>query len=108
MSCTTAAAGSKAFGATKQKRGRQFSGWINTSTGCSIPPRIYRAEIPYTKEEIEAAIKETIKANKLKACYIRPVVYRGYGDVGVSPVGCPVDVSIVVWEWGKYLGADAH
>ncbi len=69
--------------------------------------KIYRAQIPYTKEQIEAAIKETIKANKLKACYIRPVVYRGYGDVGVSPVGCPIDVSIIVWEWGKYLGSDA-
>ena len=69
--------------------------------------KIYRAEIPYSKREIEAAIKETIKANKLKACYIRPIVYRGYGDVGVSPIGCPIDVSIIVWEWGKYLGSDA-
>lgn len=69
--------------------------------------KIYRAEIPYTKKEIEAAIKETIKANKMKSCYIRPIVYRGYGDVGVSPLGCPIDVSIIVWEWGKYLGADA-
>ena len=69
--------------------------------------RIYRAEIPFTKKEITAAIKETIKANELKACYVRPVVFRGYGDVGVSPVGCPIDVSIIVWEWGKYLGSDA-
>lgn len=69
--------------------------------------RIYRAEIPFTKKEIIAAIKETIKANKLKACYVRPVVFRGYGDVGVSPIGCPIDVSIIVWEWGKYLGSDA-
>ena len=69
--------------------------------------RIYRAEIPFTKKEIVAAIRDTIKANKLKACYIRPVVYRGYGDVGVSPIGCPIDVSIIVWEWGKYLGSDA-
>jgi len=69
--------------------------------------KMYRAEIPYTKEEIMKACKETIKANKLKACYIRPIAYRGYGDVGVSPFGCPVDVSIAVWEWGKYLGAEA-
>ncbi|HTX18721.1 MAG TPA: branched-chain amino acid transaminase [Bacteroidota bacterium] len=69
--------------------------------------KIYRAEIPFTKKEIESAIKETIKVNKMKACYIRPVVYRGYGDVGVSPIGCPIDVSIIVWEWGKYLGSDA-
>lgn len=69
--------------------------------------KIYRAEIPYTKEQIANAIKETIKANNMKACYIRPVVYRGFGDVGVSPVGCPIDVSIAVWEWGAYLGPEA-
>ncbi len=69
--------------------------------------RMYRAEIPYTKQQLEEAIKETIKANKLKACYIRPVAYRGYGDVGVNPLGCPMEISIAVWEWGKYLGADA-
>jgi branched-chain amino acid aminotransferase len=69
--------------------------------------KMYRAVIPYTKKEMEAAIKETIEANKMKSCYIRPIAYRGYGDVGVSPVGCPVDVSVIVWEWGKYLGADA-
>jgi len=69
--------------------------------------KMYRAVIPYTKKEMEAAIKETIKANNMKSCYIRPIAYRGYGDVGVSPVGCPVDVSVIVWEWGKYLGADA-
>ena len=69
--------------------------------------KIYRAEIPYTKEQIADAIKETIKANNMKACYIRPVVYRGFGDVGVSPVGCPIDVSIAVWEWGAYLGPEA-
>ncbi|HEX7571815.1 MAG TPA: branched-chain amino acid transaminase, partial [Bacteroidota bacterium] len=40
-------------------------------------------------------------------CYIRPIVYRGYGDVGVNPLGCPVEVSIAVWEWGSYLGPDA-
>jgi branched-chain amino acid aminotransferase len=69
--------------------------------------KMYRAEIPYTKQQLETAIKETIKANKLKACYIRPVAYRGYGDVGVNPLGCPMEISIAVWEWGKYLGIDA-
>ncbi|MBI4428865.1 MAG: branched-chain amino acid transaminase, partial [Ignavibacteriales bacterium] len=69
--------------------------------------KIYRAEIPYNKQRIEQAIKETIRANNLKACYIRPIVYRGYGEVGVNPTGCPVDVSIAVWEWGAYLGAEA-
>ncbi|HEY6950840.1 MAG TPA: branched-chain amino acid transaminase [Bacteroidota bacterium] len=69
--------------------------------------KIYRCDIPYTKQQLEKGIKDTILANKLKACYIRPIVYRGYGEVGVNPVGSPIDVSIAVWEWGKYLGAEA-
>lgn len=69
--------------------------------------KMYRSDIPYTREEVMKACKETIKANKLKACYIRPIAYRGYGDVGVNPFGCPVDLSIAVWEWGKYLGPEA-
>lgn len=69
--------------------------------------RIYRCDVKYTEQEIEAAIKETIKANRLKECYIRPIIYRGYGEVGVNPVGCPIDLTIAVWEWGKYLGPEA-
>ena len=69
--------------------------------------KIYRAQVPYTESQIIEAIKQTIVANNLKACYIRPLVYRGYGDVGVNPSGCPVDVSIAVWEWDAYLGASA-
>ncbi len=69
--------------------------------------KMYRAEIPYSFDDVLKADKETIKANKLKSCYIRPIAYRGYGDVGVNPFGCPVDLTIAVWEWGKYLGADA-
>jgi len=69
--------------------------------------KIYRTEIPYTEAQITEAIKKTILANNLKACYIRPIVYRGYGDVGVNPMGCPVDVSVAVWEWGAYLGSEA-
>jgi len=69
--------------------------------------KIYRAEIPYTKQQIEDAILETVRANGLRACYIRPLVYRGYGEVGVNPTGSPVDVAIAVWEWGAYLGKEA-
>jgi branched-chain amino acid aminotransferase len=69
--------------------------------------KIYRTPIPYTQAELEQAALETIRANKMRACYIRPVVYRGYGDVGVNPLGCPVDVAIAVWEWGAYLGTEA-
>ena len=69
--------------------------------------KIYRMEIPFTKEEISEAIFDLIRLNKLEACYIRPVVYRGYNSLGVDPTPCPIDVSIAVWPWGKYLGADA-
>ncbi|MGE5316211.1 MAG: branched-chain amino acid transaminase [Acidobacteriota bacterium] len=69
--------------------------------------KMYRSDIPFTMEEMEKGVKDTIRANKLKACYIRPIAYRGYGDVGVNPFGCPVDFAIAVWEWGKYLGAEA-
>ena len=55
--------------------------------------RIYHAEIPYTKRQLEDAVMETVRANKMKACYIRPVVYRGYGDLGVNPLNNPVDVA---------------
>lgn len=69
--------------------------------------KIYRTDIPYTFEEIEEAILTTIRVNKMKACYVRPIVYRGYGEVGVNPLNCPVDVTIAVWEWGSYLGPEA-
>ncbi|HLF14293.1 MAG TPA: branched-chain amino acid transaminase [Bacteroidota bacterium] len=69
--------------------------------------KIYHAEIPYTREALTEAIMETINVNKMKSCYIRPIVYRGYGDVGVNPLNNPVDVAVAVWEWGTYLGVDA-
>jgi branched-chain amino acid aminotransferase len=69
--------------------------------------KIYRMPIPYTKEEITKAILETIRVNELKSCYIRPIVFRGYGELGVNPIPCPVQTVIAVWEWGAYLGQDA-
>lgn len=69
--------------------------------------KIYRTEAPFTPDQVTAAILETIRANSMRACYIRPVIYRGYGDVGVNPLPCPVDVTVAVWEWGTYLGPDA-
>ena len=53
------------------------------------------------------AVLETIRANEFKACYIRPIVYRGYHTLGVNPFPCPVDTAILLWEWGAYLGQDA-
>jgi branched-chain amino acid aminotransferase len=69
--------------------------------------KVYRMEIPYTREEFRDAIFETIRANGFGACYIRPVVYRGLGALGVNPFKSPVDVVIAVWHWGQYLGEDA-
>lgn len=69
--------------------------------------KIYKTPVPFTEAQIEEAILQTIRVNKMKACYIRPIIYRGYGDVGVNPLGCPVDVAIAVWEWGSYLGPEA-
>jgi branched-chain amino acid aminotransferase len=69
--------------------------------------KVYRMEIPYTREELRDAIFETIRANGFGACYIRPVVYRGLGALGVNPFKSPVDVVIAVWQWGQYLGEDA-
>jgi branched-chain amino acid aminotransferase len=63
--------------------------------------------IPYTVDQTVAACLETVRANGFRACYIRPVAFRGYGDVGVNPHGCPVDLVIAAWGWGAYLGAEA-
>lgn len=68
--------------------------------------KIYKMEIPFTPEEIEEAILEVIRVNDLNGCYIRPVVFKGYGELGVDPSGCPVNVVIAAWEWGSYLGEE--
>jgi len=69
--------------------------------------RIYRTVVPYTLEQLVAAVKETVQANRLRSGYIRPVVYRGYGEIGVNPQNNPVEVAIATIEWGRYLGAEA-
>jgi len=69
--------------------------------------KIYRMEIPFTKQQIFDAVLELIAANNLEECYVRPIVYRGYDSLGVDPSRCPVDVTIAVWPWGKYLGPEA-
>ena len=69
--------------------------------------KVYRTEIPYSRDEFQAAIFETIRANGFEDCYIRPVVYRGMGALGVNPFKSSVDVLIAVWKWGKYLGEEA-
>jgi branched-chain amino acid aminotransferase len=69
--------------------------------------KIYWMEIPFSPAQLNEAVLATIAANKLDACYIRPLVFRGAGPLGVNPFGSPVDVVIMVWDWGKYLGQEA-
>src|SRR5262249_39821892 len=69
--------------------------------------KIYRMEPEYSQDDFNKAILETIRINKMKACYVRPIVFRGYESLGVNPFPCPIDAAILVWEWGKYLGPGA-
>jgi branched-chain amino acid aminotransferase len=69
--------------------------------------KIYRMELQLDQAALTEAVLETIRANEFKACYIRPIVYRGYNELGVNPFPCPVDTAILTWEWGTYLGAGA-
>jgi branched-chain amino acid aminotransferase len=64
-------------------------------------------DLGYTVDEMVEAVKETIRVNKLKSCYIRPVAFRGYGVMGLDPLPAPVNVSIACWEWGAYMGEEA-
>jgi branched-chain amino acid aminotransferase len=61
-------------------------------------------ELPYSVDELVEATKETIRVNEIESCYIRPIAYLGYGEMGLNPLPCPVNVSIAVWPWGTYLG----
>ena len=69
--------------------------------------KIYRMDVPYDAAALLRAVDETILANRLEACYIRPIALRGYGHLGVYPEGIPIDTYVAVWEWGAYLGQDA-
>src|SRR5262245_4603654 len=69
--------------------------------------KIYRMNYTLDLEGWRHAVLDTIRINKMTACYIRPLLYRGYDTLGVNPLGNPVDAAIMVWEWGAYLGAEA-
>ena len=66
--------------------------------------KLYYMDLPYTVAELAQATRDVIKANGLDACYIRPIVFRGYGEMGLYPMHAPVDAVIAVWPWGAYLG----
>jgi branched-chain amino acid aminotransferase len=68
---------------------------------------ILMMDMPYTVEELVEATKETVRSTGLPGCYIRPIAYYGYGEMGLNTLPCSVDVSIACWPWGAYLGDDA-
>jgi branched-chain amino acid aminotransferase len=69
--------------------------------------KIYRMDLSYTREQLAQAMVELVRVNNIKHCYIRPVVFRGYGEVGVNPLKNPIEVYLLAWDWGKYLGDEA-
>jgi branched-chain amino acid aminotransferase len=69
---------------------------------------LYYMELPYTLEKMREATHELIRVNKLRSCYIRPVAFRGYGEMGLYPLNTPVEVFIAVWPWGAYLGEEGQ
>jgi len=69
--------------------------------------RIMMMDIPYTVDELVAATRDVVRASGLPSCYIRPIAYYGYGEMGLNPLPCKVDVAIACWPWGAYLGDDA-
>ncbi|HJP66494.1 MAG TPA: branched-chain amino acid transaminase [Actinomycetota bacterium] len=68
---------------------------------------VHHMEIPYSHDEIAEAITVTVRESGLRSCYIRPLVYRGYGEMGLNPLPAVVNVTVAVWPWGLYLGEDA-
>lgn len=68
---------------------------------------IYRMDVAFNLDSLCQACLDLVSINKVSACYIRPIVLRGYGDAGVDPHGCPVEVYLACWAWGKYLGEEA-
>src|SRR6266511_3082561 len=68
---------------------------------------LYYMPLPYTRDEIRTATHELIGRNGLAECYIRPIAFRGYGQMGLFPLDAPVDVAIAVWSWGAYLGEES-
>ena len=69
--------------------------------------KIYRMELPYTREQLAQAMVELVRINNTRHCYIRPVVFRGFGEMGVNPLKNPIEIYLLAWAWGKYLGDEA-
>ncbi|MET0665872.1 MAG: branched-chain amino acid transaminase [Acidimicrobiales bacterium] len=65
---------------------------------------IYMIDVPFDRDQLIAATLDTVRVNEVRSCYIRPLVYLGYGEMGLNPLPCPVNVAIAIWPWGTYLG----
>jgi len=68
---------------------------------------VLKMKVPYTKEQITETIKQTIRENRLDSCYIRPLLFFSYGNLGLVPKACPVELAVFAWEWAAYLGENA-
>src|SRR5690606_3325988 len=75
--------------------------------GCEASVRILMMELPYSVDEMVQAVKDTVRSTGLGSCYIRPIAFYGYGEMGLNTIPCEVDVAIACWPWGAYLGDDA-
>ena len=69
--------------------------------------KIYRMELAFTRDQLAQAMVELVRVNDVKHCYLRPVIFRGFGEVGVNPLKNPIEIYLLAWEWGKYLGEEA-
>jgi branched-chain amino acid aminotransferase len=69
--------------------------------------KIYRMELQFTRDQLAQAMVELVRVNNVKHCYLRPVIFRGLGEVGVNPLKNPIEIYLLAWEWGKYLGEEA-
>jgi branched-chain amino acid aminotransferase len=72
-----------------------------------VSARVAKMDPPYTADEIAEAIRRTVRENGLESCYIRPLLFYSYGNLGLVPKACPVELAISAWEWGAYLGEKA-
>ena len=89
---------------TRPTAGRPSSATATTSRRLLKSAELYYLPLAYTVEELRAATNELITRNGLASCYIRPLAFRGYGEMGLFAQTAPIDVTIAIWPWGAYLG----
>ena len=83
-----------------------FSGLTDHIARLFASAKMLMMDIPFSRAQLVDAVKQTVVANKIDECYIRPIVYLGYGEMGLNTLNCRVSTSIAVWPWGAYLGEE--